>query len=53
MDTISLHIILQWNVTLQRFIFNRVILETASVRCAAVSALAKLGMHVPALTANG
>lgn len=35
-----------------RFIFNRVILETASVRSAAVSALAKLGAAVPALTDN-
>jgi len=33
-----------------RFIFNRVILETASVRCAAVSSLAKFGVAVPALT---
>lgn len=33
-----------------RFIFNRVILETASVRCAAVSSLAKFGTAVPALT---
>src|SRR6185437_11491364 len=31
-----------------RFIFNRVILETASVRCAAVSSLAKFGSNVPA-----
>ena len=35
-----------------RFIFNRVILETASVRCAAVSSLAKFGSNVPALTEN-
>ena len=33
-----------------RFIFNRVILETASVRCAAVSSLAKFGAAVPHLT---
>lgn len=33
-----------------RFIFNRVILETASVRCAAVSSLAKFGTRVPHLT---
>ena len=30
-----------------RFIFNRVILETSSVRCAAVSSLAKFGSQVP------
>mmetsp|Transcript_10886 Transcript_10886/g.16232 ORF Transcript_10886/g.16232 Transcript_10886/m.16232 type:complete len:880 (+) Transcript_10886:60-2699(+) len=33
-----------------RFIFNRVILETASVRSAAVTALARFGAHVPELT---
>jgi coatomer protein complex subunit gamma len=33
-----------------RFIFNRVILETAAVRCAAVSSLAKFGVAVPHLT---
>jgi len=33
-----------------RFIFNRVILETASVRAAAVSALAKFAVHAPQLT---
>jgi len=33
-----------------RFIFNRVILETSSVRCAAVSSLAKFGANVPTLT---
>mmetsp|Transcript_2420 Transcript_2420/g.3318 ORF Transcript_2420/g.3318 Transcript_2420/m.3318 type:complete len:903 (-) Transcript_2420:132-2840(-) len=33
-----------------RFIFNRVILETASVRSAAVTALARFGAHVPQLT---
>lgn len=32
-----------------RFIFNRIILETASVRSAAVSALAKFGAGVPSL----
>ena len=35
-----------------RFVFNRVILETASVRCAAVSSLAKFGVNVPQLTEN-
>ena len=35
-----------------RFIFNRVILETASVRSAAVSSLAKFGSNVPSLTEN-
>ena len=35
-----------------RFIFNRVILETASVRSAAVSSLAKFGSNVPTLTEN-
>lgn len=35
-----------------RFIFNRIILETASVRSAAVSSLAKFGAGVPALTEN-
>ncbi len=33
-----------------RFIFNRIILETASVRSAAVTALAKFGAFVPSLT---
>jgi len=33
-----------------RFIFNRVILETASVRSAAVTALARFGAYVPELT---
>mmetsp|Transcript_5336 Transcript_5336/g.12997 ORF Transcript_5336/g.12997 Transcript_5336/m.12997 type:complete len:890 (-) Transcript_5336:181-2850(-) len=33
-----------------RFVFNRVILETASVRSAAVTALARFGAHVPSLT---
>jgi coatomer subunit gamma len=32
-----------------RFIFNRVILETASVRSAAVSSLAQFGLQVPSL----
>jgi coatomer subunit gamma len=35
-----------------RYIFNRVILETASVRSAAVSSLAKFGTAVPALREN-
>ena len=35
-----------------RFIFNRVILETASVCSAAVSSLAKFGSNVPSLTEN-
>lgn len=33
-----------------RFVFNRVILETSSVRAAAVSTLAKFGAAVPSLT---
>jgi coatomer protein complex subunit gamma len=33
-----------------RYIFNRVILETASVRAAAVTSLAKFGASVPSLT---
>lgn len=35
-----------------RFLFNRVILEIASVRSAAVTSLAKFGAAVPALTQN-
>jgi len=35
-----------------RFIFNRVILEAALVRAAAVSSLARFGVTVPALTHN-
>jgi len=35
-----------------RFIFNRVVLETAAVRCAAVNALGKIGCSVPSLREN-